>query len=1058
MQLFTTRLIAAFAVLIMLSGTTQAQGTGTITGVVIDAATGESLPVASVIVNGTGLGAAADIDGRFVIQNVPARPEPYAVRASYTGFAPVELPAQIREGETVELRFELSGVILDNVVVTALGLERNERELGYAVTEIDGDETTVGDNTSVVSTLSGKIPGLSVTGQSGAVGGSSRIILRGASGLSGENQPLFVVDGVPISNSNFNNGTVISGGIDTGNRANDINPNDIQTVSVLKGGAAAALYGQRARNGVILITTKSGRNQIRANIQASSGVLSSDVLRLPSFQNDFAPGTLGAYVPSNQNGWGPQILGQSVTGNVLDEAAATTLTAQPDNVSNFYDSGLSTTNSIAFTAGNQSTDFRLGFTNLNQGGIVPASEYSRTSVSLNGGAQLPSGFSARASFNYTDTDVNNPVRQGGNNPNVLTSIINGVPRTLDFADLAEFRNPQTGEQRSLGALTNNPFFIVNENSFTSDLQRVNGQGTIGYTPFDWLSFTTRVGTDFYTDARRELSVVGTLGLDNGEIDDDVFRESETNFDAFAVANREFGGEESLFSVRALAGVNVNQRRYDRIGNVAERFNVPGLNSFRNADQNTPSNFELLQRLYGFYGDVTLGFNNYVFLQLTGRNDNSSTLPVENNSYFYPSASLSFVATDAFEMDASLLSYAKLRASAAQVGSDEDPYQLQFTFNPTPSVFGQYGTGFNFPYLGTLVGFSATNTIPPENLLPQTQTTYEIGAELGFFNDRVTLDGQYYDIATTNQILSVPLPQSTGFAALRTNAGEISNRGVELRLTAETVRFGDFSHNFTFNFSRNRNLVVELVEGVEEVTVASGFNSLQIRGEPGQSLGMYGSGFERDSTTGLPVINPLTGLRIAAQGDVRLGSVDRDFEIGFQNTFRMGPFSLGFLLDWKRGGVIYSETARSLRASGLAEETAVNRYGTIIDNGVIDTGEVDEDGNVIYRENDVPVVNMQSFWGQFASASVQEGSVFDASFVKLRELTFGFQVPARYLRSVPFTSGTISFQGRNLALLYSKVPHIDPETNIFGPVSLGSGYEFNNLPTTRTLGMKIDFAF
>ena len=1047
-------MMVAFA----LTGVVQAQGTGTITGVVVDAETGESLPVASVILTGTGLGAAADIDGRFVIENVPARPEPYAVRASYTGFAPVELPALVRSGETVELEFELGSVILDDVVVTALGLERNERELGYSVTEIDGDETTVGDNSSVVSTLSGKIPGLSVSGQSGAVGGASRIVLRGVSGLSGENQPLFVVDGIPISNSSFGNGNGISGGADTANRANDINPNDIQTVSVLKGGAAAALYGQRARNGVILITTKSGRNQVRANVQASSGLLSSDVLRLPDFQNEFAPGTLGAYVPSNQNGWGPQILGQQVTGNVLDESAATTLTAQPDNVSNFYDTGLTATNSIAFTAGNQSTDFRLGFTNINQGGIVPSSDFARTTVSLNGGAQLPSGFNARASFNYVDTDVDNPVRQGGNNPNVLTGIINGVPRTLNFSDLEVFRDPQTGEQRSLGALTNNPYFIVNENSFTSDLQRVYGQGSVGYTPLDWLSFTTRIGTDFYTDARRSLSVVGTLGLDDGELDDDVFRESETNFDAFGVANREFGSGSSLFSVRALAGVNINQRRYDRIGNLGEQFNVPGLNSFRNLDQNNPSNFEQIQRLYGFYGDVTLGFNNYVFLQLTGRNDNSSTLPTENNSYFYPSASLSFVVTDALALDPAGLSYAKLRASAAQVGSDEEPYQLDFTFSPTPSVFGQYGTGFQFPYLGTLVGFQATNTIPPQNLQPQIQTTYEVGAELGFLNDRVTLDGQYYNISTTDQILSVPLPRSTGFSFLRTNAGEISNRGVELRLTAETVRIGQFAHNFTVNFSRNRNLVESLAEGVQEITVASGFNSLQIRGEPGESLGMYGSGFERDSLTGLPVINPLTGLRIAAQGDQRLGDIDPDFQLGFLNSFRVGPFSLGFLVDWKQGGVIYSETARTLRASGLAEETAANRYGTIIDNGVIDTGEEDADGNPIYRANDVPVESMQAFWGQFANSSVQEGSVFDATYVKLRELTFGFQVPSRYLRSLPFTQGTISFQGRNLALLYSKVPHIDPETNLFGPVSSGSGYEFNNLPTTRTLGVKIDFAF
>ena len=1040
-----------------LTGVARAQGTGTITGVVYDAQSGETLPIASVILSGTGLGDAADVNGRFVIENVPARPEPYAVRASFTGYAPSELPALVRSGETVELRFDLSSTIIDEVVVTALGLERNERELGYAVTEIDGEETTVGDNTNVVNTLSGKVAGLSVTGQSGAVGGSSRITLRGVSSLSGDNQPLFVVDGIPISNDNISSGTRISGGIDTANRANDINPNDIQSVSVLKGGAAAALYGQRARNGVILITTKSGRNRTRADVQVSSSVLGSRPLRLPDFQNQYAPGSLGDYNPANQNGWGPLIQGQTVTGSLLNPTAPTVLTAQPDNVANFYETGITATNSVAFTAGNQGTDFRLGVTNINQGGIVPSSSLNRTTVNINGGSQLPNGITARAAFNYVDTDTDNPVRQGSNNPNVLTTLINGLPRTLDPTDLQEFRDPVTGEQRPLGPLSNNPYFIVNENTFTSDLQRVYGSGTIGYTPVDWLTATAQVGTDFYTESRRDLNAVGTLGVLNGQFEDATFRSRETDLNGFITANREFGVEDQQFSVRALVGANVNERRFESVGNRSENLSVPTLLNVANAGQNTPSNGSSRRRIYGFFGDVTLGYNDYAFLQLTGRNDNSSTLPVNNRSYFYPSASLSLVVSDALDLDPAGVSYAKLRLSAARVGSDEAPYQLDFRFFPTEDVFGQFNTGFSFPYLGEFVGFEATNTVPPADLRPQIQTTYAVGTELGLLNDRVTLDVELYDISTTDQIITLPRPQSTGFSGLRTNIGEVANRGVELRLTAETFRVGQFSHNFAFNFTRNRNEVVSLPEEVEKVTIVTGFNTFAIKGEQGLPLGIYGTGFLRDSTSGLPIIDPLTGLRQLDLVERRFGDIDPNFQIGFNNTFRFGPLSLGFLIDWKDGGSVYSETVQDLRGSGLAQETVANRTGTIIDNGVIVTR--DANGNITDRRpNDVPVSSMQAFWGQFTSGNIQEGGIFDASYVKLRELTFGLQVAQRYVNRTPFNSVSLSFQARNLALLYSKVPHIDPETNIFGAVSSGSGYEFNNLPTTRTFGFNVDFTF
>jgi TonB-linked SusC/RagA family outer membrane protein len=1041
-------------VFVLSAGVAFAQ-TASVTGTVLDAETGAPIPGANVAILELQAGTVTSPDGVYRIENIPVRERPYEVRASFAGYtASTQSVVLSQAGQVATINFQIRpGIELEGVVVTALGIERQQRELGYAVESIRGDEVTTGDNTNLIQSLSGRISGLDITQSTGSVGGSTRIILRGITSLSGDdNQPLFVVDGVPISNANIapTQGR-LQGAVDTGNRANDINPADIESVSVLKGGAAAALYGQRAKNGVILITTRRGIDRVRSAVSASTSVITNTVGRLPDFHNEFAQGTVGYYLNTSTSGWGPRIAGQTVTGYILDQgedAAPYVLTAQPDNVRDFFETGVTSTNNLAFSTGTQASDFRLGLGYINQAGIVPNSSLDRYNVTLNAGTRLPNGFQARTTINYISSADQGRAIQGGNE-DTIAGLVFSFPRTLSISDLRDYRD-EFGNQRTYGPTTNNPYWLANENLFTSDLNRVFGAGTVGYDATDWLSFTARIGTDFHTQNRRQVFRQGTAGNIDGRFRDDIVQQREINTDIFAQVRRPITEE---ISFQAILGNNINQRAFRRIQNDAQDLVIDELWNFANAGANAPSNASSLRRLIGFYGDVTLGWRDAIFLNVTGRNDISSTLPVENRSYFYPSASLSVVFTDLIDVNPDILSYGKLRVNAARVGSDENPYQLDFRFFPVGSVFGQFNTAVQFPYLGEYAAFTSTSVVPPFDLQPQQQTTYEIGMEFGFLQDRVNLDVTFYDQVIDDQILTLPRPFSTGFGGLRTNVGTVANTGLELTLNAETFRIGDFSHSMRGTFATNNNRVTALAEGVEFVTLETGYNTIAIRAELGESLGLYGTGWLRDEATGLPVIDPLTGLRRVSLDPVRLGNLDPNFRVGFSNTFRYGPVSLSALIDWKDGGVLYSNSVATARASGRAAETVANRDGTIIDRGVICPTEGD------CRPNDVPVLNMQAFWAALNSGSVQESGTFDASYVKLRELSLGFDVPANLLQRTPFGSATIALEGRNLALLYSRIPHIDPETNLFGSGTVGGGgYEFNNLPATRQLGVNINVTF
>lgn len=1035
----------------------MAHAQSTLSGQVTDES-GSPIQGATVVVEGTTTGIFTDEEGRFRLQ-APSGSENLTV--SYIGYLRQSIPINGQSVINVTLVEDVMSI--EEVVVTAVGITREKKSLGYAVTSVDNEEITKSRSANLVDALAGKVPGVRVSTQSGTPGGGVKVLIRGASSLSGTGQPLFVIDGMPVSNSGFNGARsdIINGGVDAGNRAGDINPDDIEDITVLKGASATALYGARARDGAIIITTKKGSRGEGARVTVNSTVRFDNVLRIPDFQNEFTTGdaATGQYDNVNfSNGWGPQIsqVQDQTFPNFLGDSVQ--LQAFDTNVEDFYNTGITMINSVSISDADENSDYRLGYTYLDQAGTVPNSEYDRHNVSFNVGRKLGRRLSSRVTANYIRSTSYGRPSQGSNSPNIL--FINNLPRTTDTELLRNNIVDEFGFPIGLNPTSNNPFWIIENNPYSSNLDRIYGSAEATYRATSWLNFTGRVGTDMYRDFRRRVTRKGTIGAATGNFITDNLYNRNLNVDVLATINKDLTKDLNL---KVIAGYNIfeQESRFERW--VSSDLAADELYSYANATLNAPSNqFSntpvSLQRLMGVYGDVTLSYKNWLFLNITGRNDWNSTLrnpglPAEEDdiSYFYPAVNLSWAFTDALGIESNILSFGKLRANYAVVGSSVGPYSLEFTYLASPDVFTQFqATNNTFPFNGQ-IAFEATGTLPEPFLVPQQQNSYEVGAELNFFLGRLNLDVSYYNQLTTNQIVSLSTPPSTGFAAKVVNGGSIRNSGWEIMLSGDPIRSNGFRWNITANFQRNVQIVEELAEGLEEFTLTSGFSGIQIQAEAGEPFGLYGGTWLRDSATNEVVINAETGLRVAGEQG-RLGDIYPDFTLGINNQFTFKGFLLSFLIDWREGGVIYSSTSSSLRNAGLAIETADNRGQSFIDQGV----NIDADGNAV--PNQTPVDNMNQFWTNYSQSSIAESNTFDASYVKLREARFGYTFPAEWMEKTFLSSLTIALEGRNLWLIDSALPHVDPESNLFGASLVGEGVEFQSVPSTRTVGFNLQLGF
>lgn len=1014
-----------------------------ITGKVVDE-NNNPVPSASIQIKGSTIGVSANSEGGFSINAGPAD----VLAVSSVGF--MQQDVQVGSSTTITVKLVKALSTIEEVVVTALGITRKTKSLGYSVQQINADEITKARETNVVNSLAGKLAGVRVTSQSGTPGGSSKIVIRGTSSLSGSSQPIFVIDGLPIDNGNpfvtTQSGAAPTGiaSVDYGNRAGDINPDDIESVSVLKGPSATALYGARAKNGAVVITTKKGR-QGRTNVTVNSSVRFDNVLKLPKLQNEFAQGNFGVYSLGQTNGWGPKIsdVQDLKFTNFLGESE--TLQAYPDNIKDFFKTGNTYMNSVSFDGGNENSDFRFAYSNLTQSGTIPNQDYKRNSVTLSAGRTFSKQFNARANISYVATGSKGRPVQSSNNPNILNNALYTIPRTVDMNKLRNnYYDPVAGQQITLTPARNgnNPFWIVNNNGFSGDMERVYGNSVLTYKPTDWITVANNIGIDIYNEFRKGVTRNGTIGALTGGFTEANLYNRTFNNDLTVTGLRNLSEDLSL---KVLVGGNVYEQFFRRNQADAQELVVDQLYNFANAATVVTQNYSQRKRIIGLFGEIEFNYKDFLYLNATGRNDWSSTLPVNNRSYFYPAISGSFVFSEIMNKPR-WFNYGKFRATWAKVGSDDNPYLTDFYYSPQSVAFAQYGYGVTFPFNNALA-YSVPITVPAYGLRPQNNISFEFGTELRFLRDRITLDVTYYNNKTSDQIVALAVPHSTGFRTERTNAGTVKNEGWEIQLGVVPVKTKDFSWKIDGNFSRNVQTMVELPESISTYTLASGWSNLQIRAERGEQFAIYGNGWARDDNGN--IIIGANGLR-QTTANLRLGNLYPDWMLGINNNLTYKGFSLGFLVDIRKGGSLYSGTVSSLRTTGLAIETAPNRNTPIIDNGVMD------DGTGKYVPNTIPVQSTEDYWKQNFLTSNTEANIFDASYVKLRELRFAYAFPkSNFGGAFNFIKGIeLGVEARNLWIIHDNVPHIDPEVNFFTNSPLGEGVEFNSAPSTRTIGFNL----
>jgi len=1016
----------------------------TVSGKVTSAEDGSALPGVNVVVKGTTNGAVTGLDGDYKL-SVPV--EGGTLVFSFIGFATQEI--EIGSRSVIDIQLSSDVKQLTEIVVTAVGIEKEKRSLGYGIDVLKSDELVKARETNIVNSLQGKVTGVQISNTSGNLGGSSKIIVRGVSSLSGRNNPLFIVDGIPINNAQTVTGSRISGNRDFSNGAAVLNPDDIESMSVLKGAAATALYGSRAAAGAIVITTKKGKAGAggKPTISVNSTVRFDDLFRIPDYQQTYAMGDLNKYDSSSVGfDWGPRIVGQTV--NYLPITGETgPLTAVKDNgVKDFFETGITYLNNFAISDASERMDYRLSLTSLNQFGILPGSSLDRYTVNLNTGVKHSRYLRSRFGVQYINTSTVGTGAAGANDTNIIG--LTSFSSTLDQNKFKPWIDAAGNQINQVEATQNNPYWLRKENHNDRDDDRFIGNYSLVFSPIEKLSITGRMGYDYEIDNRFLSNRKGTAQNINGNFTVDKMKRIELNTDIIATYNTDLSPD---FSLNALLGWNYNKRQFSRETLNSQDLLIPELFAPGNVGQNVPSRGFSEQRLFGAYGQVDVSYKNWLTLSVTGRNDWSSTLPLNNNSYFYPSVSAAFVFTDAFNISNNILSYGKFRASYAEVGNDTGPYQLDFNFFPITTATGQYGLNVNFPF-GGAQAFGKSNTIPPSNLQPERQKSYEFGTELKFFNGRIGLDIAYFNSKNINQILALPIPQTTGFGFLRTNVGRVDNEGLEVSLDATPLKFGDFSWNTLVNFSTVQQNVVELSKNTERVIIASAFNSVQVVAEVGKEFQLFAVPFLRDSISGRPIVDPEEGTRIPGEAKA-MGSVLPDFTMGFVNNFSWKGITLSFTIDWRKGGIMKSSTVEGLQNNGLVQETAVNREGTFIDlTAVVDNG----DGT--FRDNDIPLRSAADFWKSINDNSIAEGFIFDASYIKLREASLSYTFPQSLFEKTFINNLSVGVEGRNLALLFANVPHIDPENSLFGSGADGFGIERASVPSTRSIGFNVKMSF
>ncbi|WP_339875823.1 SusC/RagA family TonB-linked outer membrane protein [Olleya marilimosa] len=1043
----------------------------TITGTVTSAQDGQTLAYVNILAdqnNGT-------ITNGFGDYSIIISDETEHLTFSFIGYKTQQIAINNQSVINVILEEDTSN--LDEVVITALGLERDTKELGYVVQSLKSEGLTEVKTVNFIDNLAGKLAGVTVSQGATSVGSSSKITIRGEASFS-NNNPLFIVDGVPINNNTvFNFTNEAAAGfqeIDFGNGAMEVNADDIEEVSVLKGPSAAALYGTRASNGVIVIKTKDGKKTKGLGISINTSLFVDNAFRLPEFQNSYGQGNSGQfeYVDGLGGGindnitysWGPQLdagiylpqFNSPVTlanGTIVrggdtalysgDAITPTLFQSNPDNLKDFYQTGITTINNIAISNGFDTGDYRLSFTDLRSESIIPGVNLDRQTVAAKLNFEPTEKTTISTSLSYTNSSSDNRPSNGYGSENVNYSLVAWGPRSLDINSLKNYWQPglEGVQQYSFNyTFFDNPYFILYENTNSLNRDRVFGNVAITHKFTDHLNLQVRTGMDYSSEKRILKRAYSSNRFQNGAYaEHDVFYR-EVNTDFLLNYNNTFGDFNLDLSI---GGNRLNQTASTKQSQTVS-LAQPGIFNLNNAASPIEVfQFDSKKRINSFYGIAKLGYKDFLFLDITGRNDWSSALAtpfsVDGTSFFYPSASASFILSNVTELPEAV-SFAKLRASVAQVGNDTNPYQTSGAFvSQTP--FNSQPT------------FSNQDFIPNSELKPESTTNYEFGADLRFLKDRIRFDFTYYNAITKDQIISLPIPISSGYEQQVVNGGKVKSTGVEIIAGFTPIKTSNFKWNTTFNFAKNKATIEELPQEDGRLTLAysriydSANQTVWFQVEEGGQIGdIYGTGYLKNEN-GQFIIDD-NGNYIADNNLQKLGNYNPDFTLGWSNDFNYKNWSASFLFDWRQGGEIVSRTSALGNVGGQLAETEYRPEDGIIAEGVTQSG-----------ASNTVAITAESYYRQFYDRNHEENNVYDASYLKLRQFSVGynFKLKEGFLGLKEGGDIAVSLIGKNLFVI-TENPHFDPEQLAVQGNGFVSGVEDMSYATSRSFGLKASLNF
>src|SRR5690554_2865814 len=1013
-----------FIVLLFLSFSIAKAQERSITGQVTAAESGEPIPGVSVLIQGTSSGTITDLDGNYTL---PLTQGATTLVFSYLGYSSQERAIGNESVINVVLTQDIED--LSEVVVTAFGLERETKSLTYSVQAVSSEELSKARELNIVNSLSGKVAGMSITRSGTGVGSGSRVVLRGNRSISGDSQPLYIVDGVPalgISN---------------------LNPDDIESISVLKGPNAAALYGSRANNGAIVVTTKQGSTD-GFNVSVNTSYMLDEPLILTNYQNVYGQGNAGGYSGASEFSWGPRMDGGSVphwSPDPTKESATIPYSPQPNNVSDFFQTGHTLATTLAITAGNERNQTYFSYTFTDAAGVVPGNELKRHSLNLRLTNKLSDRLTLDSKINYIRQDIDNQLATGENFSNPIRHAVR-LPRNIrteDISDFEYFDEAGTLRQNYFNPLSNggaNPYWTINRNLRTNTNDRVVAFSSLTYELAEGLSILGRASLDRSFGKNDEKMYNDTYIIaQNGRFTVGSSENMEINTD-FLLTYEKSLSQEWYFNIN-VGGNSRISRNTSLSSNTGPALTIPNFFALQNTQQvvsthgvGSPKD---VNSLYSF---AQLAWKNAIFLDITARNDWSSTLPRQNWSFFYPSVGLNAVVSDLVVFP-EWFTFAKLRGSFAEVGNDTSPFQLQ-----RKAIFAAGGLG----------GYLSLDTqLPNENLLPETTRSLELGTDLRFFDNRFGVDLTYYKTNSFNQLFTVALPVGSGASSFFTNGGDVQNEGFEAMITVMPIRRNNFNWDITANFAKNESLVKEINDERPSIVVSSDFLR-EFRIEEGQPFGeIYSRGYLRDDqgrvivgSNGLPRTTPGRTVRVGNNNPTWLG--------GIQNSFNYKNFNVNFTIDFRQGGDIASITNAIIYADGVTEETLPGREGDLIfgqnfmehETAVLEGGE----------PNDI-AIDSELFWLNMGGRNAPIGEVFtvSATNVRMREAVIGYTIPSEKLNNIPFKSVSLSFVGRNLFFFANKAKNIDPDVTV-GTGASGAGFDSFGPPTARSYGFNLNLGF